>query len=424
MKNIIVLLTFLLCCGGCFAQRNFVKVAKGHFFINSTPYYYTGTNFWYGAILGSTGKGGNRVRLIKELDHLHALGLNNLRVLVGADGKPSPSKVSPTLQVSPGVYNDTILAGLDYLLKEMDKRGMKAILYLNNSWEWTGGYSQYLAWAGAGKAPIPAIDGWPKYMEYVRAYATNDSAQALFRNHVHFIVTRTNRYTHLKYVDDPTIMSWQIGNEPRAFSDEGKAPFRKWMRQVSALIKSLDRNHLVTSGSEGKHGCEEDMNLFEQVHADPNIDYLCAHIWPYNWQWIGKTTVEKNVKIAEENTAKYIDEHLAVAKKLNKPLVIEEYGYPRDGFDFSKTSTTTARDEYYRYVYTLLIKSKRGNGNYAGCNFWGWGGDAQPIHKFWQEGDDYCGDPAQEEQGLNSVFSSDKTTLNVIKSFSKQLKVK
>ena len=30
-------------------------------------------------------------------------------------------------------------------------------------------------------------------------------------------------------------------------------------------------------------------------------------------------------------------------------------------------------------------------------------------------GDDYTGDPAQEAQGLNSVFVNDTTTLNVIK---------
>lgn len=70
------------------------------------------------------------------------------------------TKVEPTLQVSPGVYNDTILAGLDYLLAEMGKRDMSVVLYLNNSWEWSGGYGQYLEWAGFGKAPVPAVDGW------------------------------------------------------------------------------------------------------------------------------------------------------------------------------------------------------------------------------------------------------------------------
>ena len=54
-------------------------------------------------------------------------------------------------------------------------------------------------------------------------------------------------------------------------------------------------------------------------------------------------------------------------------------------------------------------------GYFAGCNFWGWGGQAQPKHEQWEPGDDYTGDPAQEAQGLNSVFSSDTSTVNVIK---------
>ena len=42
-------------------------------------------------------------------------------------------------------------------------------------------------------------------------------------------------------------------------------------------------------------------------------------------------------------------------------------------------------------------------------------GIAQPKHEQWQPGDEYTGDPAQEAQGLNSVFSSDKSTINIIR---------
>lgn len=38
---------------------------------------------------------------------------------------------------------------------------------------------------------------------------------------------------------------------------------------------------------------------------------------------------------------------------------------------------------------------------YIGANFWAWGGLAAPKHLYWQRGDDYTGDPAQEQQGLN-----------------------
>ena len=57
---------------------------------------------------------------------------------------------------------------------------MLAVLYLNNSWEWSGGYSQYLEWAGKGKAPVPSIDGWPAFMDYVKEFPNNKKAKSLF----------------------------------------------------------------------------------------------------------------------------------------------------------------------------------------------------------------------------------------------------
>ena len=428
MKKQFLLLTVLLfLLGACApkpAEHSFIKVnADGHYVRDGKPYYFVGTNFWYGAILGSEGEGGNRERLHKELDFLKSIGINNLRVLVGADGENGiKTRVEPSLQVAPGVYNDTILAGLDYFMNELRERDMTAVLYLNNSWEWSGGYSVYLQWSGHGDAVVPAVDGWPAYMEYVKQFPQSDSAKALFANHVNYIVSRTNRYNQIKYVDDPTIMSWQIGNEPRAFSDENKEPFARWMADVAAQIKSLDPNHMVSSGSEGSWGCEMDMNLFEKIHADPNINYLNIHIWPYNWSWVKADSLKELLPRAKENTKKYIDDHMVIARKYSKPIVLEEFGFPRDGFSFSKEAPTTARDEYYRYVFDLIRQDRESGGLFAGCNFWAWGGFAgqNPDHVFWEKGDDYTGDPAQEQQGLNSVFATD-STIEIIKAENRKL---
>lgn len=428
MKKQFLLLTVLLfLLGACApkpAEHSFIKVnADGQFVRDGKPYYFVGANFWYGAILGSEGEGGNRERLHKELDFLKSIGINNLRVLVGADGENGiKTRVEPSLQVAPGVYNDTILAGLDYFMNELRERDMTAVLYLNNSWEWSGGYSVYLQWSGHGDAVVPAVDGWPAYMEYVKQFPKSDSAKALFANHVNYIVSRTNRYNQIKYVDDPTIMSWQIGNEPRAFSDENKEPFARWMADVAAQIKYLDPNHMVSSGSEGAWGCEMDMNLFEKIHADPNINYLNIHIWPYNWGWVKADSLTELLPRAKENTKKYIDDHMVIARKYSKPIVLEEFGFPRDGFSFSKEAPTTARDEYYRYVFDLIRQDRESGGLFAGCNFWAWGGFAgqNPDHVFWEKGDDYTGDPAQEQQGLNSVFATD-STIEIIKAENRKL---
>ena len=67
---------------------DFVKVKNGRFVRGGKPYYYVGANFWYGPILGSEGVGGDRARLRRELDEMQRLGIDNLRILVGADGLP------------------------------------------------------------------------------------------------------------------------------------------------------------------------------------------------------------------------------------------------------------------------------------------------------------------------------------------------
>jgi mannan endo-1,4-beta-mannosidase len=420
MKKLFIMMVAAALMAGCRQQQSeqtdFVRVENGHFMRAGKPYYYVGTNFWYGAILGSEGQGGDRERLCRELDEMKRMGIDNLRILVGSDGERGvKTKVEPTLQEEPGVYNDTILAGLDYLLQEMGRRQMVAVLYLNNSWEWSGGYGFYLEQAGEGKQPRPDEAGYPAFMEAMSKYATNEKAHQLFYDYVKFIVSRTNRYTGKKYVDDPAIMSWQIGNEPRAFSKEALPAFEKWLSEASALIRSLDSNHLISIGSEGAWGCEGDYECYERICSDRNVDYCNVHLWPYNWGWAKADSLTEHLPRACENTKEYIDRHLAICDRLNKPLVMEEFGYPRDGFKFTLDTPTQGRDAYYNYVFSLVADNAEQGGHFAGCNFWGWGGFARPKHEQWQVGDDYTNDPAQEAQGLNSVFSSDTTTLAIIR---------
>ena len=118
-----------LAAAGCAHVNPFVTVQDGQFIRNGKPYTFVGTNFWYGPILASEGRGGDLERLENELDALKELGIDNLRVLVGGDGADGVySRVEPTLQVAPGVYNDTLLVGLDRFLVELGKRDMQAVL--------------------------------------------------------------------------------------------------------------------------------------------------------------------------------------------------------------------------------------------------------------------------------------------------------
>lgn len=400
--------------GAAEAAPEFVRVADGEFYIGDSVYRYVGTNFWYGAILGSEGSGGDRARLARELDLLQSTGIDNLRVLVGGDGEEGqPSHIMPVLQTAPGVYNDTILDGLDYLMAELEKRGMKAVLFLNNAWEWSGGYGTYLEWAGAGKQPNPAIDGYPAYMEAMSKFVTNDSATALAITHARNIAGRTNRYTGRPYAESPALMSWQVANEPRAFAGDSvtKAAFADYIIATARAIKSVDPNHMVSTGSEGIHGCEYDMDLWRKIHEAPEIDYGILHLWPYNWSWVRAETLTDSVDHAFEKTVAYISPHYEAMHAAGKPLVLEEFGYPRDSMSYAPGSPTTGRDAFYSRVFNLIATS----GMINGCNFWGWGGYGVPAHENWQPWDDYTCDPAQEPQGLNSVFASDSTTLAIIR---------
>ncbi|MCC9167017.1 glycoside hydrolase 5 family protein [Pontibacter harenae] len=407
------------------STSKFVKKDGQQFTLNGKPYYYIGTNYWYGSLLGSTGEGGNRERLLKELDLMKKNGITNLRVLVGAEGPNNqPYRVTPGLQMSPGVYNDTLLAGLDFLMAEMGKRNMQAVLYLNNSWEWSGGYGQYLNWNGYGEIPYALANNndWAGFMKYVGQFHSCEPCKEQFADYVRHILNRTNRFTNKKYTEDPAIMAWQIANEPRAFSTENIPAYEQWIRNTAALIKSIDKNHLVSTGSEGSHGTEGSLPDYKRIHSDPNIDYLTMHIWPKNWGWLDANNIGGTIDTAIAQTEGYMNRHIAVARDLNKPIVMEEFGLPRDNHTYSLSDKTTNRDKYYSYIFDRVLQSAKTGGPLAGSNFWAFGGTARPnsTREFWQNGDDLMGDPPQEEQGLNSVFDTD-TTIPLVAKYAKAI---
>src|SRR4028119_1179322 len=71
-----------------FAQTSsYVSIKNHQFFVNGKPYYFIGTNYWYGGLLGlqkDKKKGIDRLR--RELDFLKANGVTNLRIMAGAEG--------------------------------------------------------------------------------------------------------------------------------------------------------------------------------------------------------------------------------------------------------------------------------------------------------------------------------------------------
>ena len=392
MKTLKLFAAALLLIAAACTNQEFYHVEDCRIVYKGQPQYYIGTNVWYASRLALE----DPERLAAELDTLKGLGMTNLRILA----------------------TDENFEGLDIVFKEMRGRGMSAVLYLNNAWEWTDDcYISWLERAGAGKQPHPATDGYGAYMSAMWKFASTPKAVELYQEHVKRVVSR--------YKDEPAVFSWQICNEPRPFTSDPDAQkeYIDYIQGTAKLIKSIDRNHMVSTGNEGSMGCEGDIDLFVRAHDCPEIDYLTIHIWPYNWSWVREGNVVEGIDDAISSTGRYISSHLEKAYYLNKPVVIEEFGYPRDGFEYVNDAPVTARDKYFAFIFDNVLESAKAGGRLAGCNFWAWSGFAvqTPGHQFWQEGDELCGDPFQEAQGLNGVYLSDSSTIGVISRYTDKL---
>ncbi|MBU2870417.1 hypothetical protein [Colwellia sp. E2M01] len=405
-------------------KNNFITVDNGQFIKSEKPYYFIGTNYWYGPLIAAAN--GDRERLTKELDQLQKNGVSNLRILVGADGGNGDSVVKPALQPEQGQYNEELLVGLDFLLVEMKKRDLVAVLYLTNNWIWSGGMSQYLNWNGYGDVPNPFEENntWADYMSYTQQFHSCIPCTNAFYQHVEKIITRTNSITGQAYNSDPTIMSWQLSNEPRVFAKSNYDAFKNWLDTSVKLIEKLAPYQLISTGNEGAAGSLNDVSVFQKLHDNKDVDYLTMHVWPKNWSWYDVDDQEASTLVAIDKAKQYMVDHLVVAKTLNKPIVLSEFGFPRHLESNSPLNSTKYRDQFFTEIFQQVLNNKDNNGNLAGLNFWAYGGfgRANPENKGeWRLGDDYLGDPAQEPQGLNTVFSSDTETLSIIKQFNKEL---
>ncbi len=401
--------------------KAFVRRQGTRFMIGDQPYRYAGGNMWYAAYLGADAAYGDRARLIRELDALAAMGVTNLRVLASAEEGPLRNAIKPGFRGPGTEYNQTLLGGLDFALAEMAKRNIRAVLYLTNFWEWSGGMMTYLYYVNGGKylnMNDPAHP-WPEFANFNAQFYANDKAKGLYDDWVRTVVTRRNTVTGGAYRDDPTIMAWQLANEPRPAGDSAHADLPKfygWVRDTARLIKSLDPNHLVSTGSEGLKGALETPEIVLAEHGIAEVDYLTAHIWPNNWEWVRQTDLAATYARGETLTAEYIAKHIGYARQLDKPLVIEEFGYPRDGGSNDPAVPTTYKDRFYRLIYTAALRNMTEGGPIAGTNFWAWNGEARTPNADYRfrDGDrQYMGDPPHEPQGWYGIFTGD-TTIRIV----------
>jgi mannan endo-1,4-beta-mannosidase len=285
----------------------FVTVNEDVFLVDDHAYHFAGTNCYY--LMVWAAEPSLRPDVDEVLEEAALMGMTVIRTWAFNDGDGWNA-----LQTAPGVYNETVFQGLDYVLDRCRTLGLRVVLPLVNNWVDYGGMDQYVAWSPTA--------------QFHDDFYTDDSTRTWYRNHARRIVQRVNTFNGMTYRDDPTILAWELANESRCPSDTQGNALVAWITEMSAYLKSIDPNHLVTTGIEGffddgsgpwylngSQGVD-----FVRDHQVISIDYATAHSWPDHWGFDLEATMDL--------LSRQLTEASGV---IGKPFVLEEYGKLRDG---------------------------------------------------------------------------------------------
>ena len=414
----------LLCAAAPLAAqgtRDFVRVRGTNLVVGDRPYHFVGVNLWFAMNLGAEGAGADRARLGRELDRLKAMGVDNVRLMASSEGPATePSRVVPPAQPAPGQYDERVLHGLDLALAELAKRDMRAVLILNNFFQWTGGMAQYVSWATGEPIPYPERNGksWDDFQQFSARFYATPKAQELFERYVLAVTGRKNTVTGVAYRDDPTIMAWQLSNEPRGFAHA--EDYVRWVDRAGAFLHAHAPRQLVSLGGEGKldRNTPGTRTQFERVSRSRQLDYLTVHVWIENWGWYKPAHADTTFDRALGRTLSYVADHVAIARAVGKPIVFEEFGVSRDSGRFEPGAPVTLRDRWFTTVLEGLwyLASETPDSPVAGANVWSWSGEARPREPgaMWRLGDPFTGDPPHERQGWYSIYDTDRSTIAII----------
>lgn len=169
----------------------------------------------------------------------------------------SPNSFEPTL----GHFNEDAFAAADYAVAESGRLGLKLIVPLTDNWDYFhGGKYTFLRWLGVSTADDGA------------AFFTDPTVRAAFKEYISEVLTHINPYTGKRYVDDPAVMAWELGNELNGMTPE-------WINDISSFISELAPNQLVAAGAQS--------GTDTGVLASPDVDIIDAHYYPPSANAIG-----------------------------------------------------------------------------------------------------------------------------------------
>ncbi len=334
----------------------FVSANGTGFEVNECPVRIVGTNNYYQMIHR---RGADSAGVDEVPEEMAARGMNVLRTWAFQDliERGDCLQCAPAAQLGSGeaptdFIDEETFVGLDELLAKCDALGIRVILTLVNNWDDFGGMNRYTLWRFG--------------VEDHDAFFTDSIIRDWFKDYASALVHRVNTVNGRVYRDDPTIFAWELANEPRASGSGSAADLDAWIADISGYIKSVDPNHMVTTGLEGFYGpghanrntdgwMASQGTDFIDNHAHASIDFATFHVWPQNWGWnpIGATA------FAKTKATTYVARHLEDATDtIGKPVVIAEFGLPRDSHGAGPGSgTTTVRDEFFEDVFHALCEN-------------------------------------------------------------------
>lgn len=337
------------------ADVPFVRREGTHLMAGDQRFYFFGASCFYLAYWASDTSTNSATGLTyrEEADaymvRCRDLGFNVVRIWAFNDGGDSRA-----LQPSPGVHREEALVGYDYVLHRGAQLGLRFVFTLVNNWDDYGG----MRWYATNNSPGAVHSD----------FYTNAQCRTWYRQHAAKLVSRTNTLSGRAYRDDPTIFSWQLANEPRWHTSpkDGNAvdttgeTIRSWIWNEAAYIKSIDTNHMISTGDEGWTAAQSwEGTRWETNNTSPHVDYTVIHCWP-DW-WGGLWGSEPGLY---SNAMAWVEDHLSLAQQLGKPMVLSEYGKhrPLDG--------AAGRHAYYEGWFDIMRASAATNGPAAGMHFW------------------------------------------------------
>ncbi|PON95166.1 1,4-alpha-glucan-branching enzyme [Trema orientale] len=332
------------------APSGFVQTRGTEFMINGSPFFFNGFNSYWMMTVAS--QPSQRYKISNVFREAAAAGLTVCRTWAFSDGGDQ------ALQMSPGVYNEAVFQGLDFVISEARKYGVKLILSLSNNYQDYGGKPQYAKWARSAGVPISGDDD----------FYTNAVVKSYYKNHVRKVLTRINTLTRIAYKDDSTIMAWELMNEPRCQADYSGKTVNGWVQEMASYVKSIDNKHLVEVGMEGFYGDSiqdrKQYNPGYQVGTDfitnnqiKEIDFTTIHAYPDVWL-SGQNDNSQMAFLQRWLTSHWEDSRTI----LKKPLVFAEFGKSKKDPGYSESGRDNFLNTLYSNIYNLARNGGIGGG--------------------------------------------------------------